>query len=135
MTRSTKTIWHNIKHFTKDEFTCKCGCGTNNVNSIFVKKLDIARRYAEMIDPEQCEFYINSGCRCKNHNTAVGGHPNSRHIASESKESSAADIKVLNNHHKSVVLTALIKAEFKHIGIADNFIHVDDKEEYTIWLY
>lgn len=127
--------WGQYKYFDKEEFTCKCGCGINNISDQFINKLNIARKYAEIIDPKCCKFYINSGCRCKKYNKVIGGHEKSRHIATNKIISDAADIKVVNDHHRSVILTALIIAGFKHIGFATNYIHVDNKNKYGYWIY
>lgn len=73
--------WKDIKYFKKEEFTCKCGCGLNNIDLKLVKILDELRTYFNK------PIRVSSGCRCKSHNKAVGGVNNSRHILGK-----AADI-------------------------------------------
>ena len=75
--------WDNIKYFRKDEFTCKCGCGLNNINMNLVQILDEIRAYFNT------PVNVSSGCRCKKHNKNVGGDYNSRHLLGK-----AADIVV-----------------------------------------
>lgn len=75
--------WDKIKYFKPYEFTCKCGCGLNNINLKLVKILDEIRDYFGQ------PIMINSGCRCTKHNKEVGGVVNSRHISGK-----AADIYV-----------------------------------------
>ncbi|MFA5436152.1 MAG: D-Ala-D-Ala carboxypeptidase family metallohydrolase [Candidatus Neomarinimicrobiota bacterium] len=113
-----------MTHFTIDEFTCKCGCGRNNIDPDFLRMLDIARSIAGV------PFIINSGCRCPEHNKAVGS-TSDNHI-----EGHAADIKALNGYMRMRILSGLVKAGFKRIGIHKTFIHADnmDKTE-SCWVY
>ena len=85
--------WDNIKYFKKEEFTCKCGCGLNNINLKLVKILDEIREYFGQ------PIIISSGCRCTKHNKEVGGVANSRHISGK-----ATDI-IVRNTDKAKVLT------------------------------
>lgn len=66
--------WDLIKHFKKDEFTCKCGCGLNNMNLIVVKIADEVREHFGS------PAIVTSGTRCEKHNKEVGGVSNSRHL-------------------------------------------------------
>lgn len=75
--------WDNIKHFKKSEFTCKCGCGLNNIDIKLVEILDNIREHFG----QACT--VTSGTRCAKHNKNVGGVANSRHLSGK-----AADIKV-----------------------------------------
>lgn len=88
-----KITWDKIKHFRKDEFTCQCGCGMNNINLKLVQILDEIRDYFGQ------PMTITSGCRCVKHNAETPkASPTSRHISGK-----AADIKV-KNVDKSKVL-------------------------------
>lgn len=100
------------KYFKKEEFTCKCGCGLNNISTLLVDMLTEAREIAEV------PFIVNSGCRCHKHNTNVGGSLTSSHT-----KGYAVDISV-NSKNKHIILKSL-RQRFRRIGIADNFIHVD----------
>lgn len=66
--------WDDIKHFKKDEFTCKCGCGLNNIQLGVVKIADEVREHFGS------PAIVTSGTRCKKHNKEVGGVSNSRHL-------------------------------------------------------
>lgn len=83
--QAKQITWDNIKHFKKEEFTCKCGCGMNNIDLNLVKILDEIREYFGQ------PVVVSSGCRCKNHNAKVGGVQGSRHV-----QGKAADIIVRN---------------------------------------
>jgi uncharacterized protein YcbK (DUF882 family) len=116
-----------IEYFTIDEFDCKCGCGFNNIKKHFLLRLDNARKIAEL------PFIINSGCRCIDHNKNINGVVNSSHLYGI-----AADIKTKNNIERYKIVQSLIDVGFFRIGIANNFIHVDEdlsKSKYTMWVY
>ena len=61
-----------MKYFTLDEFDCPSHEGSGvNMDSSFLAKLEEAREIAGI------PFRITSGYRTKEHNTYVGGVPNS----------------------------------------------------------
>lgn len=66
--------WDNIKYFKESEFTCKCGCGLNNINLAVVKIADKVREHFGS------PAIVTSGTRCQKHNKEVGGVSNSRHL-------------------------------------------------------
>jgi hypothetical protein len=50
------------EHFTKEEFACRCGCGTGEISMILVDALEYTRvLYGK-------PMRINSGLRCLSHN-------------------------------------------------------------------
>ena len=66
--------WNNIKYFKESEFTCKCGCGLNNMNLKVIKIADKVREHFGS------PAIVTSGTRCQKHNKEVGGVSNSRHL-------------------------------------------------------
>ena len=126
--------WDKYENFSEDEFTCKCGCGTCNVDELYMDRLQLARNIAKTIDPE-VPFPVRSGCRCLIHNVNEGGHPHSDHIATETLKCTAGDIETANHHNAAVVLIAMIKAGFTHFGIGKDFIHSDMSKKVGRWLY
>lgn len=66
--------WNNIKYFKESEFTCKCGCGLNNMNLKVVRIADEVRKHFGK------PAIVTSGSRCEKHNKEVGGVANSRHL-------------------------------------------------------
>lgn len=66
--------WNDIEYFKKGEFTCKCGCGLNNMNLAVVKIADKVREHFGS------PAIVTSGSRCEKHNKEVGGVANSRHL-------------------------------------------------------
>lgn len=71
------------QHFSRKEFACQCGCGHDTVDAELLGVLiNLREQFKEPI-------MINSGTRCKNHNAAIGGAVNSKHLIGK-----AADIKI-----------------------------------------
>jgi len=123
-------------HFTEEEFTCKCGCGTHNVSRPFLERLERARIRAER------PFVIVSGCRCAEHNEDEGGVDSSSHLASnepgEEEECRAADIAVRGSRGRYVIRKALLDSGFTRFGTGSSFLHVDDDpmlDPMVEWLY
>ncbi|ATB68875.1 hypothetical protein SJPD1_1056 [Sulfurospirillum diekertiae] len=106
--------WLMVEHFKKEEFTCKCGCGLNNINDDVVYMLDTARQWANI------PFKINCGCRCKKHNKDVGGVTDSAHT-----KGLAVDISTPSDSVRFSIVSALLKVGFKRVLLYDTFIHCD----------
>lgn len=115
------------KYFKKEEFTCNCGCGLNNISDDLLDKLDEARDIAGV------PFSINAGTRCKKHNAdpKVKGEPDSAHIYGL-----AADISARSSGDKFLILRALFEVGFVRIGVYNTFIHADidpKKPQNVVW--
>jgi uncharacterized protein YcbK (DUF882 family) len=116
-----------MKYFTLNEFDCPSHQGSGvNMDGDFIAKLEQAREIAGI------PFKINSGYRTKERNEQVGGVSNSSHLIGV-----AADIAVGSGHDRYVILSALIKAGFRRIGVAKTFIHcdTDDSKPNSVWTY
>lgn len=97
-----------------------------NMQAGFMEMLQHARKIANI------PFVITSGYRSEAHNKAVGGVANSSHL-----KGLAADIRVRNGIERLTILSALLQAGFRRIGIGESFIHVDldsDKPA-SVWTY
>ncbi len=74
--------WQGIRHFTREEFRCKCG-GRYCLGF----PQEPRRAMVEIADDARAHFgkpgYVISGLRCQEHNSAVGGVENSQHIWGE----------------------------------------------------
>lgn len=98
-----------------------------NMDVAFLNKLSKARELAAI------GFKITSGYRSPAHNAKVGGVPSSSHTIGR-----AVDIYAPTSTQKYIIINALLQVGFNRIGIAKNFIHVDDdpsKSEDVIWTY
>lgn len=81
-----------MKHFTMNEFRCRCGClMTAEVSS------NIERLVGNVLDPLRERYgkpiYVTSGYRCTKRNKAVGGVPNSQHLRGEAADITAGNRK------------------------------------------
>lgn len=98
-----------------------------NMSVDFLNKLAAARKAAAV------SFKITSGYRTPKHNEKVGGVPSSSHTKGH-----ACDIYAPTSRQKFLIINSLLQAGFNRIGVAKNFIHVDDdpsKAEDVIWTY
>ncbi len=102
-------------HFNAKEFTCKCGvCRDQRISKTLIRKLEAVR---DAVGP----LTITSGYRCAMHqaNLAKQGlqtAKNSTHVIGQAADIVATDMTAL--------FTAC-EAEFKAIGTAKTFLHVD----------
>ena len=113
--------------FTEEELKCKCGCNTYNTEEEFLARLNIARGIAGK------PWKVTSGCRCKEHNKAVGGTANSAHL-----KGLAVDIAAPIGTKKFEIIKAALESGFTRIGVGSNFVHIDgdvSKPQNTLWLY
>lgn len=98
-----------------------------NMDVDFLNKLTAARKAAAI------GFKITSGYRTPKHNEKVGGVPSSSHTKGH-----AVDIYAPTSRQKFIIINSLLQAGFNRIGVAKNFIHVDDdpsKAEDVLWTY
>lgn len=58
--------FNNIKYFKREEFYCKCGCGSGRIDIRLVKILDDIREHYGS------PAVVTSGVRCPSHNKRVG---------------------------------------------------------------
>ena len=114
------------KHFTRHEFSCKCGCGFDTVDSELLVMLEAIREHFGK------PVVISSACRCPAHNEAVGGAPNSQH-----KLGRAADIVV--GGIDPVDVATFVEQAFTSggdrggVGWYDNFTHIDSRNQRVSW--
>jgi len=113
--------------FTEDEIQCRCGCGFVKAIPHFYFKMNLLRLYVGG------PIKITSWCRCLKHNAKEGGSKTSSHL-----EGLAADIWIPTDYMKYTVLYCAGLIEFRGVGIAENFIHIDDdpdKDRGRLWTY
>jgi len=111
------------KHFSRDEFACKCGCGKDAVDIRLIELLEELREHYEV------PVMINSGNRCFRYNKKVGGKPGSQHLLSK-----AADIQVTGIVPFEVYTTldGWYPDKFG-FGDYDTFTHVDVRDKKGRW--
>jgi len=83
--------------------------------------------------------YITSGVRSIEHNSNVGGAPNSSHLRGLAVDISDNNKgEMLSSKFRYVAMMTLVNMNIGRIGLADTFIHFDiDKEkgQDVIWMY
>ena len=103
------------EHFTRSEFSCRCGCGYDTVDTDLIKMLEDVRTHFKK------PIVVTSGCRCEFHNERSGGAANSLH-----KLGRAADIVVAGTEPDDVAdYLEVINAP--GIGRYSTFTHVDSR--------
>lgn len=113
-------------HFSRREFTCKCGCNTNNVDSELVSKLEQVYEYLSNTKDGISAIFVNSGCRCPRHSYSVGGSGTDAHT-----RGIAADIHAVKADGQTPwgaleVAAVAEKIGFTGIGIITNSdLHLD----------
>ena len=105
------------KYFRYSDFACKCGCGINETDPVFIDMLDTARAFSGI------PFIINSGYRCPLHNQNIGSH------ADNHPSGQAADIRCTEGPARMKIVEALIRAGFRRIGFHSKFIHADRMDQ------
>jgi uncharacterized protein YcbK (DUF882 family) len=104
-------------HFSKSEFKCSCGCGYGTrEGDVSEALLDLLERMREEYGP----IRLTSGCRCAQHNAAVGGVPNSAHT-----RGTAADIFCFGGRTRRELVDLAVVCDAAGIGVAKTFVHVD----------
>lgn len=105
-------------HFTRQEFTCRCGCGFDTVDSQTLNLLGTVRSHFN------APVTVTSGCRCDAYNARVGGAKHSQHRLGR-----AADIQVKGIEPDAVA--AWVEANHPHasVGRYATFTHIDTRTD------
>lgn len=119
--RDRKLSWNDIKHFKKSEFTCKCGCGMNNIDLKLVKILEEIRNHFGQA------VVITSGCRCKKHNADVGGVQGSRHVLGKASDIYVKGVSTstLLAYTKSLVAQNKLRYTYTNNKNMNGVVHID----------
>lgn len=113
-----------LKYFRKGEFACK-QTGENNMDTRFVKRLDRLRGRCGF------PFVITSGYRSVEHSAEID-----KPIPGTHTRGIAVDIAVEHGHQRYLIVSEAIAMGFCGIGVAKNFIHIDDRDDTpVIWTY
>lgn len=116
------------KNFSRYEFDCPCGCGTQMVDPELAEKLQRIR------DALGKPIKITSGYRCLTRNQQAGGGTNSRH-----RYGMAADWRLKDRSLNPVALGIIAQAVgFGGVGIywyaGNAFCHADTRSSKATWL-
>lgn len=115
------------KYFQGEEMRCRCGCGRQNMDDMFMMKLNVFR------DMVGGRLRVTSGGRCIEHNASpeVGGQPGSCHIC-EGRSATGADVEPLDHTLAEIFALACASGLFNEVILykSKGFIHlgIDDKK-------
>jgi uncharacterized protein YcbK (DUF882 family) len=111
-------------NFVSDEFKCKCGkCPSSFISEELIEELEYIRTYFN------APVKINSGYRCPQHNSAIGGASKSQHMFGR-----AADIDILGVSPDKVQEYLLNRHPDKFgIGSYKTFTHIDVRDNKARW--
>ena len=104
------------KYFSRDEVSCKCGCGFADVSEAELGLLD------ELRERVGKPIYLSCAARCSDHNCAVGGVPGSQHTIS-----TAADVLVPDGWTVDQLADLAVELGADGVGRYYNsgFVHID----------
>lgn len=106
------------EHFSRREFTCRCGCGTNHVRPRLVQILQAIRDHFDQ------PVVVLSGTRCAAHNAKVGGARQSQHLLGK-----AADIRIAGVTPQEIArFAAVLMPGWGGIKAYPGFCHVDIRD-------
>lgn len=110
-------------HFNRHEFTCRCGCGFDDISPDLITLLEEIRQAYSL------PVIINCGCRCASHNAKVGGAVKSQHLIGF-----AADI-VIRGISPARVYQWIDEHYPQQLGLGsyDSFVHVDVRQHCARW--
>lgn len=118
-------------YFKREDFACKCGCGTNLIQDSLITALDELRQRVGF------PLVVSSGYRCPAHNAAISSTgDDGPHTTGQ-----AADIAVDRLKAYIVLREAMEMKVFTGIGVNQKgnsrFIHLDtlDEGRPTCWSY
>lgn len=121
---ANKNITENFKY---EKLTCPC-CARLKIDERTFRHMELLQEMRTKLD---FVIIVNSGYRCKQHNTDVGGSTNSQHMIF------ATDIRPSWQNGFKQRLKAMYKmAEelgFDGIGRYESFIHVDLRGSKARW--
>ena len=115
---------NEFKYFELSEFDCQ-ETGKNKMSHPFLHRLDELR--------ERCgfPFTITSGYRSSTHSAEVKKTTVGQHVLGV-----AADIAVRDGNQKYVLIKHAMEMGFGGVGVANTFIHVDDRKAVpVVWSY
>ena len=120
---SRKDVDRLSPHFRREEFACRCGCGTDTVDAALITVLEKIRSHFD------APIKVTSGIRCPDHNRAVGGASNSQHLYGK-----AADIQVKGVEPAAVAGYAeYLLGGCCGVGRYSSFTHVDVRPDPARW--
>jgi uncharacterized protein YcbK (DUF882 family) len=113
------------QYFTRDEFACNCGCGTNRIQNEIIDLCEQLRKELKI------PLVVTSGYRCPNHPVEANKVLPGRHT-----EGIAVDLRMPNGSKMREALDILLLWDVAGIGVGKRFIHIDMRDSTpVVWGY
>lgn len=109
------------EHFKEKELACRCGCGFADAQP---ELLELAEKVRGFLG---CPMHVNSACRCRKHNGAVNGSPNSKHLKGLAMDFHCGD-RYSPTAIYNILLSRYIHGELPELGgmgLYNTFVHID----------
>ena len=113
------------EHFTKEEFSCKCGCGQCIVEPELVDKLEMIRT---VIGKPVIVHCVN---RCPEHNADIGGVKNSEHTKGRACDFHIRGMKIPELHE--IILKMREDNTINDVGLYDWGVHIGIRPGGHFW--
>jgi len=111
------------KNFTLAELSCK-HCGAPPQPRLITELQALRDKFG-------APMVITSATRCKEHNTAIGGAPDSMHL-----QGLAVDVMVKPSLRWALLADAMAMGVWRGVGVNTSFIHLDLRTDTpTVWVY
>ena len=115
-----------LDHFSRSELACP-----------MTDELRLATGFGEALERLRVELdapiYLTSACRSPIHNTKVDGHPRSLHLTVNEYWGTggccAVDVVATDGEYRAKLITLALDQEWS-VGVASNFIHLDQRSRY-----
>lgn len=111
------------KNFTLAELSCK-HCGALPQPQLIIELQALRDKFG-------APMVITSATRCKEHNTAIGGAPDSMHL-----QGLAVDVMVKPSLRWEFLVHAMAMGVWRGVGVNASFIHLDLRTGTpAVWVY
>jgi uncharacterized protein YcbK (DUF882 family) len=123
LNNTSSLSWNDIKHFKREEMTCKCGCGLNNTDLHLMQILEQIREHFG-----GKPVIITSGCRCKKHNANLSGSAsNSKHLYGKAADIYIKGVSTSNllSYTQSLVKNGTLRYTYTNSRNMNGVVHVD----------
>ena len=116
-----------LEHFSHSELACPT---TDQVRLVagFGEALEKLRIKLD------APIYLTSACRSPLHNAKINGHPQSLHLVINSLWATggtcAVDVAATDGQYRAKLIALALDQKWS-VGVASNFIHLDQRSRYT----
>lgn len=120
-----ENLWIN-NWFKTTEFTCQCkhkSCGEQKIS------VELIKRLTEIREEVNSPMRIHSGYRCSKHQEDIRKSGVSTVVAKKSTHELGNAVDISVSKLVTGELLKVVEKHFKSIGVANNFLHVDLRDD------